>query len=417
MNNFDYSEENLQSQVYPGYDSAITYYANLREQLLDKLNAQLQSTNKKLVNEAEKFFDDNSKDLKRITETYYAQSAAMDMYEAIQEGIAVKFQEITGEQSNRLKELYQENMEKAKTKSKEKSETSKRNFYNQNKLARKQVLRELGIDIDHISEIDFLNTLLTQNEKSAKALSGISGFEAESYNDIYNNLLSYLDRIIASYAMTDIKGPNIYGWKYTMGGYYKELVEAKLLAQFFNDFDKIRVVPFGSQKANGKDTEIDIAILTDDIENIANALETRAHVNLQLTDKVDDQALKEMVKEINTFGVQVKSWNMPSDKVNKYTNFKIGSRASTLQNPYPGSWFRGAVWLSKVHNILKVLGSLNVLFIAGKQKIWMCDFIQRFRDTQYYLAYVYKTGHKSTNVIAWQRYRKSHEKLDATYLT
>ena len=31
--------------------------------------------------------------------------------------------------------------------------------------------------------------------------------------------------------------------------------------------------------------EIDIAILTDDIENIANALETRAHVNLQLTDK------------------------------------------------------------------------------------------------------------------------------------
>ena len=32
----------------------------------DKLNAQLQSTNKKLVNAAEKFFDDNSKDLKDI---------------------------------------------------------------------------------------------------------------------------------------------------------------------------------------------------------------------------------------------------------------------------------------------------------------------------------------------------------------
>ena len=416
MDNFDYSEENLQSQVYPGYNSAITYYANLREQLLDKLNAQLQSTNKKLANEAEKFFDNNNKDLKRITETYYAQSAAMDMYEAIQEGIAAKFQEITGEQSSRLKELYQENMEKAKTKTKAKDRL-KSNFYDQNKLARKQVLRELGIDIDSMNEIDFLNTLLMQNEKSAKALSNISGFEAESYNDIYNNLLSFLDRVIASYATIDVKSPNAYGWKYTMGGYYKELAEAKLLAQFFNKFDKIKVVPFGSQKVNSKDTEIDIAILTDNIKNIADVLKTRERVILQLNDEVDDKALKDIVKEIDTFGVQVKSWNMPSDKTSKYASFKIGGRKLLLNNPYPESWFRGAVWLSKVHNILKVLGSLNVIFIACNKKIWMCDFIQHFRDTQYYLAYIYKKGHKSTDNIAWQKYRKAHEKLDATYLT
>lgn len=416
MSNFDYSEENLQASVYPGYNSAITYYANLRQQLLDKLNSQLQSTNKKLVDEAEKFFDDNNKDLKRLSETYYAQSAAADMYSAIQEGIATKFQEITGEQTGRLKQLYQENLEKAKSKTVE-TQAVKRNFYNQNKIMRKQILKELGIDIDHISEIDFINTLLMQNEKSGKALSSISGFEAESYDDIYNNLLSFLDRVISSYLSDAFNAPNIYGWKYTMGGYYKELAEAKLLSQFFDKFDGVKVSPFGSQKANGKDTEIDIAILTDNIENIAAALETRESVLLQLTDDIDNQALKDMIKEINTFGIQVKSWNMPSDNTNKYANFKIGSRASTLQNPYPESWFRGAVWLSKVHNILKVLGSLNVLFIAGKQKIWMCDFIQRFRDTQYYLAYVYKTGHKSTNVIAWQRYRKSHEKLDAAYLT
>ena len=115
---------------------------------------------------------------------------------------------------------------------------------------------------------------------------------------------------------------------------------------------------------------------------------------------------EELLKKIDWYGQQVKSWNLSANSM----VYKIGSRSALFQAYTSGggnlySTIESARFLAKFENILLSLGPSNVLFSAGSQRYFMCNFIKEFREKQYVLTFS-KEGENEllTHTVALESY-------------
>ena len=232
-----------------------------------------------------------------------------------------------------------------------------------------------------------------------RVLSFLQGEGFIDYSSVESEIESFLIRNVSWHLKVGEKVFISDFQKRRMSGYYKEIIELKLLQNFFNNFH-LNVKTKMIASAN---TISDLLLST--IDDLNKALEQNNYSVEEMISIVDNNT----EQEFGGFGAQVKA----RDLMKVGTNFmKISHQAGLAKefnsiqsedfNKY--SWACGVVFLGQKKNILQSLGPTNILFISGPHKYFMDEFIGTFRSRQMYLSFEMDDNHQATSQVGLQRY-------------
>lgn len=181
----------------------------------------------------------------------------------------------------------------------------------------------------------------------------------------------------------------------TLMGYYKEIIERKILADLFN---RVGAGNVSVEMVAGANTINDLLLVFDGMSGTYTGSEM-----ISLINENDEQKLISM-------GAQIKARDL--EKVG--TDFMKISHQAGLRDEFNAqmkasgfdtySWSCGVAFLGQTQNIIQSLGANNVLFLSGPKKYFMDDFIRRFRKENMYLSFQMDENHEATSQVGLQRY-------------
>lgn len=275
----------------------------------------------------------------------------------------------------------------------------------QSKIA--DMKRNKAIRVQQQKDLLKQQILKNTNESQLKtilnmAISDVVGTNntIERFDALINKVNSFLNVWVSS----TIGGNSIHKFygilAATLGGYVAEDLEYQALDQYFSQMG-MKVVPGGTKKANGQMTEFDNIIST--IEYLPELFENQinATTNILGQDYFSDT---ELIKKINYFGEQVKSFDLSKGHVTRagLAGYEISSNeglANTARNENVYSIKSNIAFLGRYANIIKTFGPATVLFSSAGGRQWMSDFISDFRKQQYYLMFRYDGPRISNTII------------------
>lgn len=255
----------------------------------------------------------------------------------------------------------------------------------------------------------------SENQLRQLAESALNNYASNNGAD-YNSVLSFLSSFLLNMVQWTAKNgvDNVFinkNARTTLMGYYKEIIEKKLLNELFSS---INLSNSQFELIAGANTINDLLI---PFGNLNGNFSTSEMISILSEETTEDTLI--------ALGAQVKSRNFAAVK----TDFmKISHQAGLLeafnaqmsiQNNTPNrySWCCGAVFLGQMQNILQCLGNNNVLFISGPNRMLMSAFIESFRKEQMYLAFFVDDNHITTNQVGLQRFvnRRTQKMLSRFY--
>lgn len=188
----------------------------------------------------------------------------------------------------------------------------------------------------------------------------------------------------------------------TLMGYYKEIIERKILADLFN---RIGANNVSVEMVAGANTINDLLLVFDNMSGTYTGSEM-----ISIIDEAEEQKLISM-------GAQIKARDL--EKVG--TDFMKISHQASLRDEFNAqmqaagfntySWSCGVAFLGQTQNIIQSLGANNILFLSGPKKYFMDDFIRRFRQENMYLSFQMNENHEATSQVGLQRYVENRKNI------
>ena len=380
MSLFDWriAKKQVQNGYNFGYGAAIEHYSNLKRRMFDQL-----SVDKSLMNDS--FYIDIEKQLKQeLNELSQGvsnnlSSLSYDSLNKIQQMVINVFENNSdGGLLNELtQQLVQLENNKELTQSTRKQEIEK---------IRQQILNYFGKE--NIQKI------------AQDALASYTGGSGD-LGVIYSFLNSFLINTIRWY--TNSQSKNLFINKNaltTLMGYYKEIIEVKLLQQLFSQMQAKGI----SKSVNidlvaGKNTINDIifSFLSPFESNSVNTAVSLSSIGEEYENYIGAQIKSRDIEKVKTDFMKISHQAGLRDKFNQGMISPAG-RFSQY------SWSCGVAFLGQTENILQSLGINNVMFISGATRDFTDNFIRNFRSKNMYLAFEFDAQHKATSQVGLQRY-------------
>lgn len=178
----------------------------------------------------------------------------------------------------------------------------------------------------------------------------------------------------------------------TMQGFIREQLELNALQKIFANTN-LNVQHGGVKTVGGKETEFDIIL---SFLNNMDTLDTQIQGTKQLL--LDPHSMiHQLLPQIQHYGEQVKSFNIHTQKIVKgrMAGLRISDNAtlqqqlsSKAQNNYV-TLTQNLKFMAQSKNIIQSFGPATVLFSSGAGRQWTFEFIQDFRENNYYLMLNY----------------------------
>ena len=220
-----------------------------------------------------------------------------------------------------------------------------------------------------------------------------------SHSTVTSLYTTYLSKLIMNYN-TDIKS---YINNSAIAGFYQELAETDAWKKAGKQLH-LQIAHAGEKASSitKKETPIDIAIGIKGTRNLQNTVLKEfdtilsAIRNFEITGTtVEDFSTQLESFNLKTVGVQSKLASLDSVKI-KTKGYQIGSRSDLLKDF--DNWTKQKQGIktqietanyfgSSLKAVLEALGPTNLIWITGKQRYFMDDFIQAFRRQNLLLAF------------------------------
>lgn len=231
---------------------------------------------------------------------------------------------------------------------------------------------------------DMIQKTLVAAINSTPGMSSITLSElVNSANQLFRiSLIAHLrSPNIQQYALTGLIAA-------TRQGYIREQIELNALKKAFKN-TPVRVTPGGAKRVQGKETLFDnILSFIDFNDNLFNQ-------QVQGTAKItmEEDLQKVLLPKIQYYGEQIKSFNLRTSRASQVHH--IANNKSLLNQLMSQSGKRyiglkeNLSFLAQVNNIITTFGPATVLFSSGAGRQWMDEFIEEFRQKDYYLGFTY----------------------------
>lgn len=386
MSLFDWrvAKRQIQSGYNFGYDEAIAHYASLKQRMFDQIAVNeglingnfYQEIEKRLQQELLELHDGTASSLSTLSYKSLStiQQMVKDVFDGTDSGIL----------------------------------TSLANDLNNLEMNKNMKQSERRQEIEYI-RWNILSYFGKENiQKIAQdALSSYSGNSGD-FGVVYSFLYSFLINTIKWYTNSNVQ--NLFINKNaltTLMGYYKEIIEVKLLQDLFTRMQ--------SQGVTKQQVNIDLVAGKNTINDIVFSFLTPFEAQ-QMTATETISSVGEAYE--NQFGAQIKTRDIQNVK----TEFMKISHQAELQKQFNQgmistsgrfskySWSCGVAFLGQTENILQSLGINNVMFISGATRDFTDNFIRNFRSKNMYLAFEFDAQHKATSQVGLQRYVENRGK-------
>lgn len=386
MSLFDWrvAKRQVQSGYNFGYDEAIAHYASLKQRMFDQIAVNeglingnfYQEIEKRLQQELSELHDGTASSLSTLSYKSLStiQQMVKDVFDGTDSGIL----------------------------------TSLANDLNNLEMNKNMKQSERRQEIEYI-RWNILSYFGKENiQKIAQdALSSYSGNSGD-FGVVYSFLYSFLINTIKWY--TNSNAQSLFINKNaltTLMGYYKEIIEVKLLQDLFTRMQ--------TQGVTKQQVNIDLVAGKNTINDIIFSFLTPFEAQ-QVTTTETISSVGEAYE--NQFGAQIKTRDIQNVK----TEFMKISHQAELQKQFNQgmisasgrfskySWSCGVAFLGQTENILQSLGINNVMFISGATRDFTDNFIRNFRSKNMYLAFEFDAQHKATSQVGLQRYVENRGK-------
>lgn len=386
MSLFDWrvAKRQVQSGYNFGYDEAIAHYTSLKQRMFDQIAVNeglingnfYQEIEKRLQQELLELHDGTASSLSTLSYKSLStiQQMVKDVFDGTDSGIL----------------------------------TSLANDLNNLEMNKNMKQSERRQEIEYI-RWNILSYFGKENiQKIAQdALSSYNGNSGD-FGVVYSFLYSFLINTIKWY--TNSNAQSLFINKNaltTLMGYYKEIIEVKLLQDLFTRMQ--------SQGVTKQQVNIDLVAGKNTINDIIFSFLTPFEAQ-QVTATETISSVGEAYE--NQFGAQIKTRDIQNVK----TEFMKISHQGGLRDQFNQgmisasgrfskySWSCGVAFLGQTENILQSLGINNVMFISGATRDFTDNFIRNFRSKNMYLAFEFDAQHKATSQVGLQRYVENRGK-------
>lgn len=215
----------------------------------------------------------------------------------------------------------------------------------------------------------------------------------------------------------------------TLSGFVAEDLEYVALEELFNKRDVqniVKVKPGGTiTSSKGTQTHMDNILSIVEFSKDDFTVQIDQAANLDIT--FDRQAEKELQKQIQYFGEQVKTFSLSKKPT---TGSLAGARISEQSDMYKeyATHVNGNVYqlyenirfVGRYHNILRSFGADTLLFANADGRYFMNDFIKEFKAKDYYLLFGYgkgDSGYKVTSTVVLDKPWYSRNKKSTSWTT
>lgn len=386
MSLFDWrvAKRQVQSGYNFGYDAAIEHYANLKRKMFDQIAVNQSLINGNYYEEVEKLLQQELSELydgtsQRLSSLSYKslstiQQMVKDVFDGTDSGILTSF-------ANELNNLE--------------------NNKNMKQHERRQEIERIRQNI--------LNYFGKENiQKIAQeALNNYSGNSGD-FGVIYSFLYSFLINTIKWYTSSNTQQLFINkNALTTLMGYYKEIIEVKLLQELF--------AKMKSQSVTKQQINVDLIAGKNTINDIIfsfltpfKAQQVAVAENISAVGEAYEQQLGAQIKTRDIQNVKTEFMKIShQSELSKQFNLNMISSAGRFSKY---SWSCGVAFLGQTENILQSLGINNVMFISGATRDFTDNFIRNFRSKNMYLAFEFDAQHKATSQVGLQRYVENRGK-------
>lgn len=386
MSLFDWrvAKRQVQSGYNFGYDAAIEHYANLKRKMFDQIAVNQSLINGNYYEEVEKLLQQELSELydgtsQRLSSLSYKslstiQQMVKDVFDGTDSGILTSF-------ANELNNLE--------------------NNKNMKQHERRQEIERIRQNI--------LNYFGKENiQKIAQeALNNYSGNSGD-FGVIYSFLYSFLINTIKWYTSSNTQQLFINkNALTTLMGYYKEIIEVKLLQELF--------AKMKSQSVTKQQINVDLVAGKNTINDIIfsfltpfKAQQIAVAENISAVGEAYEQQLGAQIKTRDIQNVKTEFMKIShQSELSKQFNLNMISSAGRFSKY---SWSCGVAFLGQTENILQSLGINNVMFISGATRDFTDNFIRNFRSKNMYLAFEFDAQHKATSQVGLQRYVENRGK-------
>ena len=380
MSLFDWrvAKRQVQSGYNFGYDAAIEHYANLKRKMFDQISVNKSLINSNYYEEVEKLLQQELSELYNGTSQSLSslsykslstiQQMVKDVFDGTDSGILTSF-------------------------------ASELNNLENNKNMKQQERRK---EIERIRQ-NILNYFGKENiQKIAQeALSNYSGNSGD-FGVIYSFLYSFLINTIKWYTSSNTQQLFINkNALTTLMGYYKEIIEVKLLQELFTKMN--------SQGVTKQQISVDLVAGKNTINDIIfsfltpfEAQQVAVTENISSVGESYEQQLGAQIKTRDIQNVKTEFMKIShQSELSRQFNLNMVSSAGRFSKY---SWSCAVAFLGQTENILQSLGINNVMFISGATRDFTDNFIRNFRSKNMYLAFEFDAQHKATSQVGLQRY-------------
>lgn len=380
--NWQEAVERIQNNDSFGYPSAIEHYQNLKNRMFAqiRMNKNFENYSDGLIGEkVQRQLDNVSEQLK---ENLFELSA--NSLEAIQKYVT---DQIENKNGGAVIVQLQQDINKLQ----EQIDNEKQTNSNEIDQLRNQIKALL-------SSRSQVETILSNALKNYSPSNG-------NLNTVINFLETFMLNTVKWYVETQGKMFINMNAKTTLMGYYKEVMEKKLVSQAL-------------QNMNVANATVNLISSANTINDLEIAF---SNPSLDTTVSIDqDISILPPLKE--SFFAQIKARDLDkvktgfmkiSNQAGLLESFNAQMQASGFNNK---SWACGVAFLGQAQNILQSLGRDNVLFVSGGGHYFMDEFIQKFRKQNMYLAFEMGDDKKLTKQVGLQRYVENRNSSKNNFL-
>ena len=369
--------ENEKVRVPQGYSQAQKWYKQLREKFATALAEQVENESGK----------SSEQTIEELEKALVASVGPKKDPKAKLQSIMTQF----------VKELNSNGLDVSGAAASIKSDLAKsgEKIENEERVIREQLLNNI---IGQFKDSGQLEQMLTTAIGKSTALGASSDEIGERYEALLQNTTNLLRRIIVQTINED--SYSYYTTILTLAGYVYEDMEYQALTDIFSDITQhVQVRPGGALKVKGRETHADniISLVDPFVEDLKKGFTRQTEVIQRNPLKYDKVKQKELLKQIDYFGEQVKTFSLQggykrtgniyglriSEQSEMFEEFKATSNDSS----YIYSMKNNINFVGRYRNILRSFGADTLLFATKDGRYFMDDFIMEMRRNNYYAIF------------------------------
>lgn len=298
---------------------------------------------------------------------------------------------------------------------------------NQERYVREKLVEQI---VQQFKDNDQLKQMLLTALKSQMG-AGQRGVRAETrFSALLDKTVSLLRRGIVE--MLYKHSQSYYLTIITAAGYIQEDMEYEALSKAFkNVSDKVRVRPGGAIKdSTGKETHADNLIMVQDLlKDYETAFTQQTDVVRKNPLNMTAQDQRALLREINYFGEQVKTFSLNQDYPhtgdlyglrisNQTAMFREYEAETNVSGKNMYDIWENIKFLGRYKNILRSFGADTLMFATSDGRYFMDDFIQEFRTKNYLLVFgLSNTTNQLTDTVVLEKPYGKKNKLRSMYYT